>query len=417
MHLPQHRLPYAFALTAFLLGGCGAGHQDAGQGTSSGGERMLAAVAQVPLSSPIHDTDRIFASGEFVLGLNTNGIVYAWGANSYGQLGSGNLRLTAVPGPVVGLSGVRAVQAGVYHSLALTRDGGVRAWGVNTAGQLGTVVKGSFTMLPVLVSGLSAVKVIAAGGTHSAAVVADGSVWGWGRMSGRSSAAPAKVYELQAIRTVVSGDDFNLAIKNDGSLWGWGSNTSGQLGIGRQGGSFYTPMQITLAKNVVAVSAGQAHALALRVDGSVWGWGSNLHGQLGIPASMSLAPRQVVGLPVPVNGASGVKAVVTGTYNSAVLYADGSVWAWGDNSAGQLGLGNRTQTSAAVRIKSVANVVAVGLGDRFITLLSADGAVYGIGANSSGQLGNNTTTGSLVPVQAVGIGGYGNLNLGKSTGE
>jgi alpha-tubulin suppressor-like RCC1 family protein len=70
-----------------------------------------------------------------------------------------------------------------------------------------------------------------------------------------------------------------------------------------------------------------------------------------------------------------------------------------------------------VRIKSVANVVAVGLGDRFITLLSADGAVYGIGANSSGQLGNNTTTGSLVPVQAVGIGGYGNLNLGKSTGE
>ena len=417
MHLPQHRLPYAFALTAFLLGGCGAGQQDAGQGTGIGGERRLAAVTTVSLSSPIHDTDRIFASGESVLGLNTNGTVYAWGANSYGQLGSGNLRQTAVPVPVAGLSGVRAVQAGLYHSLALTRDGGVRAWGVNTSGQLGTVVKGVYTTLPVLVSGLSAVKVIAAGGTHSAAVGADGSVWGWGRMSGRSSAAPAKVYELQAIRTVVAGEDFNLAIRNDGSLWGWGSNTSGQLGIGRQGGSFYTPTRITLAKNVVAVSAGQAHALALLVDGSVWGWGANPHGQLGIPASMPLAPRQVLGLPVPVNGASGVKAVITGTYNSAVLYADGSVWAWGDNSAGQLGQGNRTQTSAVVRIKSVANVVAVGLGDRFITLLGADGAVYGIGANASGQLGNNTTTGSLVPVQAVGVGGYGNLNLGKSTGE
>lgn len=413
MHPFQHRLPYAFALTALLLGGCGAGNQDAGTGS----ERMLAAVTDVRPSNPIHDTDRISASGDFVLGLHTNGTVYAWGANSYGQLGSGNLRQTVVPVPVTGLSGVRAVQAGLYHSLALTQDGGVRAWGANMAGQLGTVVMRPYSTLPVLVSGLSAVKVIAAGGTHSAAVEADGSVWGWGRMSGRSSAAPAKVSELRAIRTVAAGEDFNLAVRNDGSLWGWGSNTSGQLGIGRLGGSFSTPIQVALAKNVVAVSAGQAHALALCVDGSVWGWGSNLHGQLGIPAAMSLAPRQVAGLPVPVNGASGVKAVVTGVYNSAVLYADGSVWAWGDNSAGQLGLGNRTPTNAAVKIKSVANVVAVGLGDRFIILLGADGAVYGIGANATGQLGNNTTTGSLVPVQAVGIGGYGNLSLGKSTRE
>jgi alpha-tubulin suppressor-like RCC1 family protein len=365
----------------------------------------------------LDDADRLSAGATHVVGLNANGTVFAWGGNAYGQLGDGTRVNSAVPVQVTGLSAVRAVQAGSQHTIALRTDGTVWGWGVNYWGQLGRGTYDAGSIVPVMVKGMSNVKAISAGQTHTGVVTTSGTVWGWGVLPGRVSAVPMQVTTLQDVRTIVAGNDFNLAIKEDGTVWGWGGNGYGQLGMGKRSDVVANPVQVSGLDQVVSVSAGFVHAMALRKDGTVWSWGSDSYGVLGSKNGKPNVPQLVQGLPTPVNGASGVKAIAAGTYNSAVLYADGSVWAWGDNGAGQLGNGGTTSASAPVRINSVTDVVGLTIGDGFVSLLTRSGAVYSIGANTAGQLGNNTVSGAKVPVQVVGLSGVGYLSLGKSSSK
>ena len=403
----------AAALAAsILLSACGAGSQDtAVAGMQSHSSQQLSA----PVS--LDDADRLSAGATHVVGLNADGTVFAWGGNGYGQLGNGSFFNSSVPVQVRGLSAVRSVEAGSMHTVALRTDGTVWGWGVNYWGQLGQGAVNAGSSVPLMVPGMSNVKALSAGQTHTSVVTTAGTVWGWGSLPGRGSAAPVQVAGLQNVRTVVAGHDFNLAIKLDGTVWGWGGNAHGQLGIGKRSDAVAAPVQISGLDQVVAVSAGYVHAMALRKDGSVWSWGSDSFGVLASKNGKPFVPQPVQGLPTPVNGASGVKAIAAGTFNSAVLYSDGSVWAWGDNGAGQLGNGGTLSASAPVRINSVTDVVALAIGDGFVSLLTSSGAVYSIGANPAGQLGNNTISNARVPVQVLGLSGVGYLSLGKSSGK
>ena len=116
------------------------------------------------------------------LALRSDGTVWAWGDNAYGQLGDGTTRNRSMPVQVSGLSGVIAVSAGGSRSLALRSDGTVWAWGYNSSGQLGDGTT-THRSMPVQVSGLSGVIAFAAGGEHSLALSSDGSVWAWGNNS------------------------------------------------------------------------------------------------------------------------------------------------------------------------------------------------------------------------------------------
>jgi len=417
MFIKHSTIAYSLSLaTATLLAGCGGAPSDSGSsptarqaGVLSG--QMAGGGAQAAFVPP-QDADRIAAGSTNTVALRTDGTVFVWGGNAYGQLANRSGKPSLVPLQVTGLSGVRAVRAGAYHVLALAQDGSVWAWGSNSAGQLGQA--GTIPGVPAKVPGLSNVTVVTAGQAHSTAVAQNGSVWGWGALPGRASVAAAQVKELNGVKSVVAGGNFNLALKADGTVWGWGGNSNGQVGAGYRTALVATPVRVANVDKVVALAAGSVHALALRNDGSVWSWGSNNFGQLGFPGE-SAVPHAVKGLPVPVNGASGVKAIAAGAYNSAVLYADGSVWAWGDNSAGQLGNGTTANAGAPVRINSVANIAALSIGERFIVLVAADGRAYALGANADGQLGNNTVSRAKVPVQVVGLSGVGYLNLGQST--
>lgn len=412
MTVQQHTLHAMAFAAAILLAGCGAGTQEQlAAGTQSGSSRQVAA----PVS--LDDADRLSAGAAHVVGLNQDGTVVSWGGNAYGQLGNGSFAASSVPVQVFGLSGVRAVQAGAYHTVAVRTDGTVWGWGSNYYGQLARAANTVGFTMPVAVPGISNVRALSAGQSHTSAVTNAGTVWGWGSLPGRASVTPVQVAGLQNVLTVVSGNDFILALKADGTVWGWGGNGFGQLGIGKRTDVVSTPVQVGGLNQVVSVSAGYVHALALRKDGSVWSWGSDTYGVLASRGGKPYTAQPVQGLPTPVNGASGVKAIAAGTYNSAILYTDGSVWAWGDNSAGQLGNGGTVNAGSPVRVNTVAGVVGLSIGDGFVSLITNSGTVYSIGANASGQLGNNTVSNVTIPVQVVGFSGIGYLNLGKSTSK
>ena len=197
---------------------------------------------------------------DHTLALRSDGTVWAWGYNVYGQVGNGSTA-TAQPFPVpvktssnLTLSRISAVSAGVQFSVALGADGTVWTWGFNDQRQLGdgTAVQYRTTAQPIdAVSGLSGVSAVAAGGRHV------------------------------------------LVLKWDGTVWGWGWNEFGQLGDGTNVNRAY-PVRSGSLQNIVAIDSHSRTSGAVDADGKVWLWGRNDQGQAGDPSKADwLVPRQL----------------------------------------------------------------------------------------------------------------------------
>jgi len=177
-----------------------------------------------------------------------------------------------------------------------------------------------------------------------------------------------------------------------------GLDFAGQLGNGHSTSTLYSPVNV--AANVVVAAAGSYHSLFLKTDGTLWAMGYNDSGQLGNGTTSCNNPFSATcATPTPINVANNVVAVAAGGSDSLFVTIDGTLWAMGDNSSGQLGNGTTTNNFTPVSVTS--NVVAVAAGASHSVFVTTDGTLWTMGNNQYGQLGNGTTNSSSTPVSVA----------------
>jgi len=350
-----------------------------GNGTTTNSIVPVAVTATGVLAGKTVTT--ITTSMSHSLALTSDGKVYAWGNNGNGQFGNGTTTNSLVPVAVTAtgsLAGktVTAIAAGSSYSLALTSDGKVYAWGSNGYGQLGNnTTTDSSVPVPVTATGSLAgktVTAIAAGSSYSLALTSDGKVYTWGNNANgqlgngatTNSLVPVAVTDTGALagKTVTGVAAFNsysLGLTSDGKVYAWGNNGNGQFGNGTTTNSL-VPVAVTdtgalAGKTVTGVAAGNGYSLALTLDGRVYAWGYNGFGQFGNGTTTnSLVPVAVTD--TGVLAGKTVTGVAAGNGYSLALTLDGRVYSWGRNNYGQLGNGNGNITQSSTPIEVIRHV-------------------------------------------------------------
>lgn len=386
------------------------GQNDSGElGDDSATLRSTPVQVKTGASTFLGGITAISAGYQASMALGANGQVHCWGADNYGQIGDDTAIASKDVATVVpSLSGVRAIACGMWgHKLALTYTGRVYGWGYNGDYRMGYSADTADQPVPVTVYS-GGVRAIAAGRTRSVFILAGGEV----QQAGNSNASPITIapqWPLSAIQRVAAGGSHTLALKADGTVWAWGSNGSGQLGIGSIGGTSTSPVQVlTSAGNpltgVVAVEAGVSHSMALTSSGVVYCWGSNGYGQCG---TGTMGGTQAYAYAAY----SFARSIACGAQSSYAVYYGGHVASWGYNGVSSLGDGGSTDSASANHYVYIASgtylvpVRSLGAGSYHVVAIKSDGTGVGWGYNPYGQLGNAVAgTVSFATAVSSGLG-------------
>ena len=242
----------------------------------------------------------------YAMATKTDGSLWSWGRNNYGQLGQNIAYAIHRSSPVqVGtLTTWSNIAGGTNHAMATKTDGTLWAWGYNFFGQLGDGTTSNKSS-PVQVGSLTTWSNIAGGNNHTIATKTDGTLWAWGYNSngqlGQNNliyrSSPVQVGTLTTWSNIACGTDHTLATKTDGTLWAWGYNTYGQLGLNVSGGyaTRSSPVQVGSLTTWSNIAGGQYFTTAKKTDGSLWGWGINNSGQLGDNSTISRSSPVQIG--------------------------------------------------------------------------------------------------------------------------
>jgi len=319
-----------------------------------GDNTITSRLSPVSVVGGFTDWCQVSGGRDHSLAVRQNGTAWAWGSNGNGRLGDNSTTARSSPVSVVGgFTDWCQVSGGRDHSLAVRQNGTAWAWGYNGQGRLGDDSVTSRRSPVLVVGGFIDWCQISAGRSHSIAVRQNGTAWAWGLNGGgrlgddtaTNRSSPVSVVGGFTDWCQVSAGTHSLAVRQNGTTWAWGSNTNGQLGDGSTV-SRSSPVSVVGGfTDWCQISAGNIHSLAVRQNGTAWAWGSNTNGQLGDNTiTQRLSPVSVVG------GFTDWCQVSSGYSHSLAVRQNGTAWAWGCNATGQLGDNSITSQSSPVSV-------------------------------------------------------------------
>ena len=354
---------------------------------------------------------------QFTMALQSPGTLWAWGFGTFGQLGQSNVTNYSSPVQVGALSVWTQIACGLYSSFAIQSNGTLWAWGYNASGQLGINTSTSTNRSPVQVGTLSTWTQIRCGYNSATAIQSNGTLWTWGSgpalglNTTTTYSSPVQIGTLSTWTNISIGQntaasiDYALAIQSNGTLWAWGNNSYGQLGVGSAGANILSPVQVGATSNWTNIASQANHVLAVQT-GRLYVWGNNSFGQLGLNTLTNYSS------PVQVGTLSTWFRIATcGNNFSAGILTNGTLYSWGLNSYGQLGTSNQTNYSSPIQLGSTAWTQLAG--SYFNTLaIQTNGTLWAWGYNFKGQLGLSDQTNRSSPVQVGALNYWTQVSCG-----
>lgn len=290
----------------------------------------------------------VSAGSEFSLFLKSDNTLWTCGKNDFGQ--TGHASQTSLPLQIAGHTGITKIGTGFYHAFFIKNDNTVWAFGRNDKGQLGdgNITGTGANPTPVQVN-ITDVLQVTGGFYHSIFLKSDGTVWRSGYTTSNPGAStPVQFVGLSDVVSIAAGQYFSMFLKNDGTVWVAGNNQYGQFGNGSTNtNETDIPAQVPGLSGIVSIAAGDAFALFVKNDGTVWACGRNDKGQLG---DGTLVERHS---PVQVLNVTGAETVEAGYSHSLITKNDGTVWACGYNLLGQLGDGTNIDRLTPVQVTNL----------------------------------------------------------------
>ena len=338
--------------------------------------------------------------------------LWTWGENSDGQLGRNDLYNFSSPQQVGSLttwSSIAVGQGSQRTMAAVTSDGKLFTWGENLRGQLGLNTAGGYAYRssPTQVGALTNWKMVAQGFRNCHAIKTDGTMWAWGYSNntelgtGTTSSdisSPVQIGTTLTWEFVARGRRVGMAKTTAGDWYVWGYNQSGTLGLGNAGSgtnrSGPTLLSAGAGNSWSIINGGGTQMNAIKTDGTLWGWGGNSRGSIGVGNTIQQSS------PVQVGALTNWLSLASFLTGCVAVKTDGTLWTWGYNNRGQLGLGNTVSRSSPLQVGALTNWTAkINAGSATCMAIKGDGTLWAWGQNNFGQLGLGNTTYRSSPVQ------------------
>ena len=339
------------------------------------------------------------AGNNFSSAIKTDGTLWNWGRGTSGQLGTNDTisRFTPVT-TFAGGTNWKQVSCGGQHTSAIKTDGTLWTWGLGVSGLLGTNDTINRSTPVTTFAGGTNWKQVSCGGYHVSAIKTDGTLWNWGRGTSGQLGTNDTISRFTPVTTfaggtnwkqVSCGQNHTAAIKTDGTLWTWGLGIYTILGINELNSKSTPVTTFAGGTNWKQVSCGVQHTAAIKTDGTLWTWGRLNYGTIGSNVSITFG-----GTSTPVTtfaGGTDWKQVSSGSRHTAAIKTDGTLWIWGRNTNGHLGINDTIDRSTPVTtFAGGTNWKQVSCGG-YHTLALRDDEVnkelYVFGNNNDGQIG------------------------------
>ena len=366
------------------------------------------------------------SAGERTAAITSDGTLWMWGDYTAPYRDAYGMETGFKTSPTKIMTDVASVSCSDYFAAAIKKDGSLWMWGINTYGQLGNGQKwGGYQMEPTKV--MDNVVMVSCGYRHTAVIKTDGSLWLFGDNSygqigndyGGNDVSlydDAKEYPIQTVPIEVMhdvafvncGGSYTAAIKKDGSLWMWGRNQYGQIGNGEEcrvpsmvnrSADVHVPQMIM--EDVAVVDCGRAHTAAIKKDGSLWTWGLNMYGCLGV-GSTSARMNDGYNSCVPVKVMEDMVAVSCNFDLTAAIKKDGSLWMCGRNENNRLICPDSSQdVGTLTKVMDDCRLVSIGSDGISAFVVKNDGGVYGWGSKLYIGMGVNKDESQTTPIKVL----------------